>query len=73
VLVEAATYVNGHHAETAPLVAEITKIDLSVVQKMYRTLAGTSLDLALFQPLIDAAAKYGLIAHPFPARELLVG
>ena len=72
VLIESATYVNAHHTETAPLVAEITKIDLNVVEKMYRTLAGTSLDVSFFQPLIDAAAKYGLIAHGFPARELLV-
>ena len=71
VLYDAARYVNTHRAETAPLVAEITKIDLEVVRKMYRTLAGTSLDLALFQPLIDAAAKYGLIARAFPARELV--
>lgn len=72
VLREAATYVNTHHAETAALVAEITKIELPIVQKMYRTLAGTSLDPSLFQPLIDAASKYGLISHRFPARELFV-
>jgi NitT/TauT family transport system substrate-binding protein len=71
VLIESANYVNAHHAETAPIVADITKIDLGVVEKMNRTLAGTSLDVSLFQPLIDAAAKYNLIAHGFPARELV--
>jgi NitT/TauT family transport system substrate-binding protein len=71
VLSSAAGYVNGHHAETAELVSEITKVELAVAQKTYRTLAGTRLDAALVQPLVDAASKYGLIAHGFPARELL--
>jgi NitT/TauT family transport system substrate-binding protein len=71
VLTDAAKYVNTHHAETASLVADITKIELSVVQKMYRTLAGTSLDGALIQPLIDTAAKYELLPRAFPARDLV--
>lgn len=70
VMGESAAYVNTHYAETAPLVAELTKIDLSIVEKMARTTSGTKLDAAQFQPLIDAAAKYGFIAHGFPAREL---
>jgi NitT/TauT family transport system substrate-binding protein len=70
VLRESAEYVNTHYAETAPLVAEITKIELSVVQKMERTTAGINLDAAQTQPLIDAAAKYGLLQRAFPAREL---
>lgn len=70
VLSESAKYVNTHYAETAPLVAELTKIDLSVVSKMARTTSGVDLDIAYAQPLIDAAAKYGFIPHAFPAREL---
>ncbi len=70
VMRESAQYVNTHPTETAPLVAELTKIDLSVVEKMARTTSGTNLDAAMTQPLIDAAAKYGFIPHAFPAREL---
>jgi NitT/TauT family transport system substrate-binding protein len=70
VLGDSARYVNTHHAETVPLVAELTKIDLPIVAKMARTTSGTRLNATEFQPLIDAAAKYGFIAHPFPAREL---
>lgn len=70
VLADSARYVNTHYAETAPLVAELTKIDLGIVLKMARTTSGTRLKSAEFQPLIDAAAKYGFIAHGFPAREL---
>jgi NitT/TauT family transport system substrate-binding protein len=69
-LSDSAKYVNTHYAETAPLVAELTKIDLPIAAKMARTTSGTRLNAADFQPLIDAAAKYGFIAHPFPAREL---
>jgi NitT/TauT family transport system substrate-binding protein len=70
VLAEAAGYVNTHPAETAPLVAELTKIEIANTAKMHRTLNGTTLDAALVQPVIDAAAKYELIARTFPAREL---
>jgi NitT/TauT family transport system substrate-binding protein len=70
VLSESAKYVNTHLAETAPLVAEFTKIDLAVVSKMSRTMSGINLDAAMVQPLIDAAAKYKFIARPFSAREL---
>ena len=73
VLRDSANYVNTHYAETAALVADFTQIELSVVQKMNRTLTATRLDPAYFQPLIDSAAKFGMIAHPFPARELFLG
>jgi NitT/TauT family transport system substrate-binding protein len=69
-LATATAYVNGHGAETAPLVSELTKITVANVATMHRTLNGTTLDPALVQPVIDAAAKYGLIARGFPAREL---
>jgi len=69
-LAEASTYVNAHHAETAPYVAELTKATLANVAKMHRTTNPTVLDPALVQPVIDAAAKYGITSRSFPAREL---
>lgn len=69
-LAAATTYVNAHRAETAPLVAEFTKTPLENVSKMHRTTNPTTLDAALIQPLIDAAAKYGIISQAFPAREI---
>lgn len=69
---EASSYVSTHPAETAPVVAELTKIDLSTVEKMqHRSVYGTSVDGASFQPLIDAAAKYELIPRSFSAREII--
>lgn len=71
VMAGASTYVNTHAAETLPLVVELTKITLSSAQTIHRSLIGTTLDPRLVQPLIDAAAKYGLIDRAFPASEIV--
>jgi len=71
VLETAAAYTNNHHAETAPMIAEITGIPLTTVEHMVRTTCATSLNANEIQPVIDAAAKYGAIPQAFPARELL--
>jgi NitT/TauT family transport system substrate-binding protein len=73
VLAASAAYTNVHHAETAPMIADITGIALATVQRMVRTNCATSLNVADIQPVIDAAAKYGAISQAFPARELLFG
>ncbi len=70
-LASATTYVNTHRPETAPVVAEFTKATLANVAKMHRTTNPTTLDPALIQPLIDAAAKYGILERAFPAREII--
>lgn len=71
VMVEATNYVMSHPAETAPYVAEYTKITLENTTKMHRTVNGTTLDPALIQPVIDTAARYGTIPRAFPAREII--
>jgi NitT/TauT family transport system substrate-binding protein len=71
VLSAAATYVNSHFPETIGLVSELTKLQPTEVAKMQRTISGTRLEIGFIQPTIDAAAKYGIIEHGFPARDLL--
>lgn len=71
VVADAANYSNGHHQDTASLVADLTSIPVSDVLKMPRSLQGTRLDPALIQPAIDAAAKYGSLKAAFPARDLI--
>lgn len=71
VATDAARYTNTHHAETVDLLADASKIPTSVIQKMSRTDSGLSLSTTLIQPLIDAAAKYKLIPHGFPAAEFI--
>ena len=56
---ESAAYTNTHPNETAPMIADITKIPLSVVSKMVRSRSATTSNPALIQSSIDVAAKYG--------------
>jgi NitT/TauT family transport system substrate-binding protein len=67
----AALYTNAHHAETAPMIADATKIPLAVITKMPRSESSTAMHLSDLQPLIDGAAKYKLIPQSFPARDML--
>jgi NitT/TauT family transport system substrate-binding protein len=71
VLYEAAAFTNKHHEATAQLMADATKVPLTIVERMPRIDAATSLDPALIQPVIDAAAKYHLVSEAFPARAML--
>lgn len=66
---EAAAYTNGHRAETAPMMSEVTKIPLAVFQKMTRVAAATSSDPSLIQPAIEVAAKYKNIPRAFAAKD----
>ena len=69
---ESAMYTNAHPNDTAPLVAERTKIPLAVIQKMTRAHTATSTDPAMHQPVIDVAAKYGQIGRSFPAKDIFL-
>jgi NitT/TauT family transport system substrate-binding protein len=71
VTLETAQFTNAHHADTAAMIAEITKIPLATVQKMPRVAMGTSVRAAAIQPMIDIAFKYKMIPRGFPARELV--
>lgn len=51
--------------------AEYTGVALPILQRIPRIAFATDLRLAQIQPSIDAAAKYGTLKHPFPARELI--
>jgi NitT/TauT family transport system substrate-binding protein len=65
-----AAYVNGHHDETAPLLAKFAMVQVSDVMKV-RVLQGTRLDPGNIQVLIDAAARYKMIPDRFDARDLI--
>jgi ABC-type nitrate/sulfonate/bicarbonate transport system substrate-binding protein len=71
VIHDAAVYANAHHAQTTGPLSAFTKVDLKIIAKSTRSTAGTALDPKQVQPVIDAAAKYGAIAVPFDARELI--
>jgi NitT/TauT family transport system substrate-binding protein len=67
---EAAIYVNGHHAETSYLLTKFAMVQSSDVVKL-RTLQGTKLDAGNLQTMIDAAARYKVIAERFDAKDLI--
>jgi NitT/TauT family transport system substrate-binding protein len=71
VVEETAAYANAHHAETAPVLADFSKIQLPVIQKMTRAVLGTALTPALIQPVIDASVTYGVLARGFNASEVI--
>ncbi|HXP93568.1 MAG TPA: ABC transporter substrate-binding protein [Candidatus Binatia bacterium] len=71
VLYQSAAYANKHHAETAPMIADMTKIPVETIEHMPRTDGSTSMNPKEIQPLIDAAAKYKLIPEVFPAKDLI--
>ena len=67
----ATLYVNGHHAETAPLFAAFAGIEPARVLAMKPVDLGEYLDPRDIQPAIDVAAKYGVIDKGFPAQDMI--
>ena len=70
---EIAQWSNGHHDESAPILAKYSKIPVATITHMRRGDFAERFDPALIQPVIDAAAKYGIIATPFRASEIIFG
>lgn len=68
---EAAVWGNAHHKESADIIARIYKLDPDTVAKMNRATYGTTLDPKLMQPVIDGALKYGILATPVSAADMM--
>jgi ABC-type nitrate/sulfonate/bicarbonate transport system substrate-binding protein len=66
-----AAWSNLHRAETAPILSKYTKMPVELIGRMHRGNFADRLDPTLIQPVIDAAAKYGVITAPFNANELI--
>jgi hypothetical protein len=64
-------YTNAHLAELVPIVAEYTKISPDTLRHAARERMAVDISPAQLQPLIDTAARFGELAAPFPARDLL--
>jgi NitT/TauT family transport system substrate-binding protein len=71
VMYEAATYANRHPGDTAAMMSDLTKVPMSIYATMPRVGAATSTNPRDWQPLIDAAAKYGVIPRSFPAKDFI--
>lgn len=67
----AALWANGHPKESADLLARFTKLDPNLVRAMIRPVYGTSLDVAMIAPVINAMLNYGFLGKAVNPSELI--
>jgi ABC-type nitrate/sulfonate/bicarbonate transport system substrate-binding protein len=68
---EAILYTNAHLDQTVDLVASYSGIDPAVIRRSTRVIDPEYVEARYIQPLIDAAAKSGLIDRTFSAAEII--
>jgi NitT/TauT family transport system substrate-binding protein len=66
-----ARWANEHHADSAKILAGVSKLDLEEVRTMNRVTWATTLEPQLMQPVIDAAVKFHVLERPVAARDLI--
>jgi NitT/TauT family transport system substrate-binding protein len=71
VIVQAQEYVNTHHREMAPLVADLSGLPVSEVENAKLATCGTTLEPADLQPIIDLGVKYHAVAQTFAAKDII--
>jgi ABC-type nitrate/sulfonate/bicarbonate transport system substrate-binding protein len=69
----ASAWANAHQFESAEMLAARpgTLVSADFARTMNRVTYGTSLEAAMFSPLLDLAVKYGLLAAPVPPADLI--
>jgi NitT/TauT family transport system substrate-binding protein len=70
-LLEAGRYESTHQTQMAHYLAPFLHQDEAELAAFPRTPGGFALDVNDYQPAIDIAARYGVIAKAFPASEIL--
>lgn len=70
-LLEAGRYETAHPAQMAAYLAPYLNMDEAALAKFPRTPIGLALDANDYQPVIEVAARYGVIAKRFPAAEMI--
>lgn len=69
-MAETAKWANANRQKSGEILVEASKMPAEIASKMIRVEYGERLEASLFQPVFDAAAKYGVIPKTFPAREV---
>jgi NitT/TauT family transport system substrate-binding protein len=67
---EAARWANGHHAESARILAKYGKTKLETLEQMTRATYATSVDPKLVDPVLALTAKYDQLSRGVTASEL---
>jgi NitT/TauT family transport system substrate-binding protein len=62
---------NAHPDQTAPWLADVSKVDVAKINRGHREVLAEGIDVALVQRVIDAAARYKAIDRSFDARDLI--
>jgi NitT/TauT family transport system substrate-binding protein len=68
---ESALYNNAHLPETIGIVSSFSDVPSDVIARTVRSIDGEYAAPRYIQPLIDFAAKYGMIPHAFPAEDII--
>lgn len=61
---------NKNRDKTAQIVSDLMKVDIGVARSMHRYDFAEKPDVSLVAPVIDVAARYGVITSRFPAADL---
>lgn len=67
----AARWANGHHDDSAAILAKYAKVDVDAVRAMTRAPYAYALRVGDLQPQLDAGLKFGLLQRAVAGRELL--
>jgi NitT/TauT family transport system substrate-binding protein len=72
-LMHAGQWANGHHDDSGHILTRYLGLTAEEVSglKGHRPIYGESLDPSLIQPVISAAARYGIIPQIFPAGDMV--
>jgi NitT/TauT family transport system substrate-binding protein len=71
VIIQAQEFVNGHHRDLAPLVADLSGLPVTEVANAKLATCGTSLTPADIQPIINVAYKYHAFPQAYEARQII--
>ena len=70
-IVEASAYCNTHPAAMTEMMSAYTGIDRALLAEIVAPQFALSVDARTIQPIVNAAAKYGVIPQAFNAQELI--
>lgn len=68
---EASSFITAHEDVSTQLIAEFGGLDPSAIGNIRHAERGVAIGPEDIQPVIDSAAKYGVIANSFPASKML--
>jgi NitT/TauT family transport system substrate-binding protein len=68
---ETQRWANTHQYDSAAILAKYSKMDVTVVRSMPRAPWADQLRLSDIQPALDTAAKYGMLARPVSAANIV--